>query len=94
MCCWDSSLTTATSQLGYSEFHFEFSVATHSEFLLEPMSRMESEPSDITNGCHERSRISPEIEGLDIIISHCLELVNLPDTNDKPRDEGYSPILY
>ncbi|GFX81299.1 hypothetical protein TNCV_2512881 [Trichonephila clavipes] len=43
------------------------------------MSRMETESPDITNGCDERSRISPEIEGLDIIIRRCTELVNLPE---------------
>ncbi|GFU18258.1 uncharacterized protein TNCV_1594201 [Trichonephila clavipes] len=46
------------------------------------MSRMETESPDISNSCDERSRISPEIEGLDIIISRCTELVNLPDTDD------------
>ncbi|GFX36276.1 uncharacterized protein TNCV_4931891 [Trichonephila clavipes] len=46
------------------------------------MSQMETESPDITNSCGERSRISPEIEGLDIIISHCTELINQPDTDD------------
>ncbi|GFV42828.1 hypothetical protein TNCV_3580781 [Trichonephila clavipes] len=46
------------------------------------MPRMETESMDITNSYDERSRISPEIEGLDIIISRCTELVNLPDTDD------------
>ncbi|GFV06054.1 hypothetical protein TNCV_3143451 [Trichonephila clavipes] len=46
------------------------------------MSQMETESPDISNGCDERSRISPEIEGLDIIISRCTELVDLSDTDD------------
>ncbi|GFY46249.1 hypothetical protein TNIN_172351 [Trichonephila inaurata madagascariensis] len=40
---------------------------------------MEIEPPDTSTSCNERSSISPEIEGLDIIINRC---INLPDTDD------------
>ncbi|GFY48956.1 hypothetical protein TNIN_416401 [Trichonephila inaurata madagascariensis] len=43
---------------------------------------MEIESPDNSTSCCEQCRISPEIEGLDIIISRCTELVNLPDTDD------------
>ncbi|GFY49905.1 hypothetical protein TNIN_436041 [Trichonephila inaurata madagascariensis] len=43
---------------------------------------METESPDISTSCDVRCRISPEIEGLDITISRCTELVNLPDTDD------------
>ncbi|GFX76533.1 uncharacterized protein TNCV_3162511 [Trichonephila clavipes] len=45
------------------------------------MSRMETESPDITNS-FERSRISPEIKEIGIIINRCTELVKLPDTDD------------
>ncbi|GFU53058.1 hypothetical protein TNCV_3098421 [Trichonephila clavipes] len=51
------------------------------------MSQMETESPDITNSC-ERSRISPEIEGLDIIINLCTELVNLPGTEDNQETKA------
>ncbi|GFY04141.1 uncharacterized protein TNCV_1199191 [Trichonephila clavipes] len=43
---------------------------------------MKTESPDIINSCDERSRISLEIEALDIVINRCTELVNLPDTDD------------
>ncbi|GFV74312.1 uncharacterized protein TNCV_5127551 [Trichonephila clavipes] len=46
------------------------------------MAQMETDPPDITNNCEERSRLSLEIEALDIVINRCTELVNFPDTDD------------
>ncbi|GFW71538.1 hypothetical protein TNCV_2309731 [Trichonephila clavipes] len=46
------------------------------------MAQMETDPSDITNSCEERNRLSLEIEALDIVINRCTELVNFPDTDD------------
>ncbi|GFU48553.1 hypothetical protein TNCV_1439291 [Trichonephila clavipes] len=46
------------------------------------MAQMETDPPDITNSCEERNRLSLEIEALDIVINHCTELVNFPDTDD------------
>ncbi|GFS31814.1 hypothetical protein TNIN_157931 [Trichonephila inaurata madagascariensis] len=43
---------------------------------------MEIELPDTSTSCDERCRILREIEGLDIIISRCTELENLPDTDD------------
>ncbi|GFY11459.1 hypothetical protein TNCV_3182971 [Trichonephila clavipes] len=46
------------------------------------MAQMETCPPDITNSYEERNRLSLEIEGFDIVINRCTELVNFPDTDD------------
>ncbi|GFT44277.1 hypothetical protein TNCV_5053651 [Trichonephila clavipes] len=46
------------------------------------MSRKETESPDFNHGCTERRKIYPEIEGLDLVTSRCLELINYPDTDD------------
>ncbi|GFT60126.1 uncharacterized protein TNCV_1022751, partial [Trichonephila clavipes] len=46
------------------------------------MAQMKTDPPDITSSCEDRNRLSVEIEALDIVINHCTELVNFPDTDD------------
>ncbi|GFX92551.1 hypothetical protein TNCV_2520101 [Trichonephila clavipes] len=43
---------------------------------------METESPDYNHGCTEGCRIYPEIEGLDLVSSRRLELINYPNTDD------------